>query len=192
MSNSSQDRNAANAPQKLDLASHVLELSLQDFMSQKKLGDKAIGQLPDDGLFFAPNSESNSIAVIINHMYGNMLSRWTDFLTTDGEKENRNRDAEFETAALDRHLLMERWDAGWNTLFFALKAIQPEDLQRTIYIRGEAHTAIQAIHRQISHYGYHVGQIVYIAKAYCASHWQTLSIPKGGSASFNKQMREQA
>jgi hypothetical protein len=178
----------ANERAGIDLAAHVLELSVRDFQGIKKLGDKAIAQLPDDGLHWAPEPESNSIAVIINHLSGNMISRWTDFLTTDGEKANRNRDTEFENDGAGREELLRRWESGWSVLLGTLESLKPADLTATVRIRGEAHTVIQAIHRQIAHYGYHVGQIVYIAKAYRSDAWETLSIAKGGSAAFNAGM----
>jgi hypothetical protein len=177
-----------NTDQGIGLAAHVLELSVRDFQGIKKLGDKAIAQLPDDGLHWAPEPGSNSIAVIINHMSGNMTSRWTDFLTTDGEKENRNRDREFDNDGASREELLRRWELGWSVLFGTLESLKPEDLTATVLIRGEAHTVIQAVHRQIAHYGYHVGQIVYIAKAFKSSAWNSLSIPRGGSAAFNAGM----
>ncbi|UVI33598.1 DUF1572 domain-containing protein [Paenibacillus spongiae] len=171
-----------------NLAEHVLTLSLQDFRGQKKLGDKALKQLPEEGYYYVPEPESNSIAIIVNHLYGNMLSRWTDFLTSDGEKPTRNRDGEFSHDNATSKELLRRWEEGWGALFTALEGLTPVDLLRTVSIRGEAHTVIQAIHRQISHYGYHVGQLVYVAKAFRSAEWQTLSIPKGGSASFNNKM----
>ncbi|BBH21321.1 hypothetical protein Back11_26660 [Paenibacillus baekrokdamisoli] len=167
------------------LAEHLLTVSIQDFLSMKSLGDKAMKSLPEEGFLWSPEPESNSIAILINHMSGNMISRWTDFLTTDGEKETRNRDSEFELGTINRDEWLQRWEAGWAVLLGTLRGLEPEDMLATVRIRGEAHTVVQAIHRQISHYGYHVGQIVYIAKAYLATQWQPLSIPKGGSASFN-------
>lgn len=174
-----------NRQSNLELAEHVLSQSIRDFQGLKKLGDKSLAQLPDAGFRWAPDAESNSIAIMINHLHGNMLSRWTDFLTTDGEKPNRDRDAEFEDDGASAADLLARWEQGWGTLLGALAALKPDDLLRNVTIRGEAHTVIQAIHRQISHYGYHVGQLVYAAKAYRSSAWQTLSIPKGGSNAFN-------
>ncbi|MCQ6558363.1 DUF1572 family protein [Paenibacillus mendelii] len=176
------------AKQERNLAEHVLALSLQDFRGQKKLGDKALEQLTDEGFYYVPEPESNSAAIIVNHMHGNMLSRWTDFLTSDGEKPTRNRDSEFNDDTASKEELLQRWETGWNALFTALESLTPDDLLRTVPIRGEAHTVIQAIHRQISHYGYHVGQLVYVAKAFRSAEWKTLSIPKGGSASFNSRM----
>ncbi|MBW7473740.1 DUF1572 domain-containing protein [Paenibacillus oenotherae] len=171
------------------LAKQVLFLSIRDFQGLKSLGDRAISQLSADELHWSPMPDSNSIAIIINHLSGNMISRWTDFLTTDGEKENRNRDTEFENDDASQAELLRRWELGWHTLLSTLQDLQPEDLLATVYIRGEAHSVLQAIHRQIAHYGYHVGQIVYIAKACRSEHWETLSIKKGESADFNARMR---
>jgi hypothetical protein len=172
------------------LAEHVLAVSIRDFRSLKALGDKAIAQLPEEGLNWSPEPESNSIAVIINHLSGNMISRWTDFLTSDGEKADRNRDAEFDNDSAGSAELLVRWEAGWKVLLETLQSLKPEDVLATVLIRGEAHTVLQAIHRQISHYGYHIGQIVYIAKAFRSGQWQTLSIAKGKSSAFNDRMRE--
>jgi hypothetical protein len=172
-----------------ELAKNVLETTISVFRSQKSLGDLSIGQLDEESLHWAPDKESNNIAIIVKHVSGNMLSRWTDFLTTDGEKPNRNRDDEFVDDIETLGSLMETWEIGWFVLFHALEALQPEDLLRTVTIRGQAHTVIQAINRQISHYGYHVGQIVYIAKAYKSAEWQTLSIAKGGSGRFNENLK---
>ncbi|MBB3108961.1 hypothetical protein FHS18_001013 [Paenibacillus phyllosphaerae] len=168
------------------LASHVLSLSIADFRGLKKLGDRALSQLPEAGYHWASEPESNNIAIIINHLSGNMISRWTDFLTTDGEKASRNRDAEFEDDGASPEELLHRWELGWSALFTALEALKPDDITRVVLIRGERHTVLQAIHRQIAHYGYHVGQLVYVAKAFRSTAWQSLSIPKGGSAAFNE------
>ncbi|MFC4104001.1 DUF1572 family protein [Paenibacillus xanthanilyticus] len=181
-----------NPETKLDLAEHVLVQSIRDFESLKKLGDKSLAQLSEAGFRWVPDPESNSIAIIINHLHGNMLSRWTDFLTTDGEKPDRNRDAEFEDDGASSAELIARWEQGWATLLGTLKTLTPDDLLRTVTIRGEGHTVVQAVHRQISHYGYHVGQLVYAAKAYRSSAWRTLSIPKGGSSAFNAAKGEEA
>ncbi|TYP78040.1 uncharacterized protein DUF1572 [Paenibacillus methanolicus] len=174
-----------NREPNFDLAEHVLAQSRSDFQGLKKLGDKSLAQLPEAGFRWRPEPESNNIAIIINHLHGNMLSRWTDFLTTDGEKPGRNRDAEFEDDDAPSSELLAKWEQGWAALLGTLTTLTPDDLLRTVTIRGEAHTVVQAIHRQISHYGYHVGQLVYAAKAYRSSAWQTLSIPKGGSNAFN-------
>jgi len=173
-----------------DLAAHALETSIADFRSQKKLGDRAMAQLDGAGFLWRPGPESNSVAVIVKHMAGNMISRWTDFLRADGEKPDRDRDGEFVDDAPDPARVKERWEQGWAALFGALESLMPEDLTKEVAIRGQPHTVLQAIHRQISHYGYHVGQIVYVAKAYKSAGWHTLSIAKGGSAGFNSKMEE--
>lgn len=173
------------------LAELTLSLSIRDFQSLKSLGDKAIAQLSAEQLHWSPEADSNSIAIIVNHLSGNMISRWTDFLTTDGEKEYRNRDQEFEIDGAGQAELLQRWEHGWKVLLSTLLSLQPDDLLATVRIRGEAHTVVQAIHRQIAHYGYHVGQIVYIAKACRAEQWQSLSIKKGESAAFNAKLRQQ-
>jgi uncharacterized damage-inducible protein DinB len=165
-----------------------LKDSLDVFRYYKRLGDRAIEQCPDNGLFTMLDAESNSIAIIVKHMAGNMRSRWTDFLTTDGEKPNRNRDTEFEDAPKSRAALMELWERGWKLLFEALEPLSDADLTRTIPIRTEPHSVMQAINRQVAHYSYHVGQIVYLARHFAGDKWQTLTIPKRKSAEFNKQV----
>ncbi|MFC5405145.1 DUF1572 family protein [Cohnella soli] len=172
-----------------DLAAHTLTTAIATFRSQKKLGDRAIAQLDDAAIGWSPNPESNSIGIIVKHLSGNMISRWTDFLTSDGEKPNRNRDDEFEGGYESLSLMNEAWERGWAALFGALEAMHPDDLLSTVYIRGEAHTALEAIYRQISHYGCHVGQIVYASKAYKSAGWGTLSIAKGKSQQFNEDMQ---
>ncbi|RKP55192.1 DUF1572 domain-containing protein [Cohnella endophytica] len=174
-----------------NVARHVLETSIADFISQKALGDRSLAQLDEAGLNWSPEPESNSVVVIVKHMSGNMVSRWTEFLTSDGEKPNRNRDDEFVDDLESREQLLEIWEQGWSVLFGALEALKPEDLLREVKIRGQAHTVLQAIHRQISHYGYHIGQIVYAAKAYKSEGWQTLSIAKGKSGAFNDRMKKE-
>ena len=164
-----------------------LESSIKQFEYYKLLGEKAIDQLPDDKLFWQYNEASNSIAIIVQHLWGNMLSRWTDFMTTDGEKDWRNRDAEFENIINTKEELLNKWNEGWNCLLNALKPLTAEDLQKTIYIRNQGHTVVEAINRQLAHYPYHVGQIVYIAKMVADSEWHSLSIPKGSSQSFNAE-----
>jgi hypothetical protein len=153
----------------------------------KSVGEKTIAQLKDEDLFWVYNEESNSIAIIVQHLWGNMLSRWTDFLITDGEKEWRNRDVEFESVITNKEELMERWNAGWQCLFDALDAINSENWNKTIYIRNEPHSIVDAINRQLAHYPYHIGQIVFIGKM-AASGWQALTIPKGESQAFNAEM----
>ncbi len=151
----------------------------------KLLGDKAIAQLPDEKLFWQYNTESNSIATIIKHLSGNMLSRWTDFLATDGEKEWRNRDAEFDNDIATKNEVLKIWEAGWACLFNALGALTEQDLSKIIYIRNQGHSVMEAINRQLAHYPYHVGQIVFIGKMICNEKWVSLSIPKGNSATYN-------
>jgi len=162
-----------------------LKSARRQFMMYKGLGEKAMAQMSDDALNWQANADSNSAAMIVKHLWGNMLSRWTDFLTTDGEKPWRQRDAEFDGEVTDRAGLMKKWKEGWQCLFTALNSITDEDLERIIYIRNEGHTILEAINRQISHYCYHVGQIVYIAKLTSKEDWQSLSIPRNKSAEYN-------
>ena len=165
-----------------------LEDSLALFAYYKKLAERAMDQLTDDQLFATLDGEANSIAIIVKHMSGNMLSRWTDFLTTDGEKPNRNRDAEFEAPPATRAALLATWGAGWACLFSALQPLTDADLARTVTIRGEVHSVLQAINRQLAHYPHHVGQIVLLAKHFAHDHWQSLSVPRKGSAEFNRRV----
>jgi uncharacterized damage-inducible protein DinB len=158
------------------------------FRYYKKLGERAIAQCPDEGLFTALDAESNSIAIIVKHMAGNMRSRWTDFLITDGEKPDRNRDTEFEDAPKTRAVLMELWERGWKHVFDALQPLTEEDLARKVTIRTEPHSVMQAINRQVAHYSYHVGQIVYLARHFATDKWQTLTVPKKKSAEFNARV----
>jgi hypothetical protein len=164
-----------------------LESSIKLFEYYKLLGEKAIEQLSDDKLFWQYNEDSNSIAIIVQHLWGNMLSRWTDFLTTDGEKEWRNRDAEFENSIQTKEELLTKWNEGWDCFLNALKQLTGDDLQKIIYIRNQGHTVMEAINRQLAHYPYHIGQIVYIAKMIADSDWKSLSIPKGSSQTFNDE-----
>ncbi len=165
-----------------------LKDSIDLFRYYKKLGDRATAQCPDEGLFTTLDEESNSIAIIVKHLAGNMRSRWTDFLTSDGEKPDRNRDTEFEGPPATRAELMEMWERGWKYLFDALEPLSDADLWRTITIRTEPHSVMQAINRQVAHYSYHVGQIVYLARHFAGDKWQTLSIPKKKSAEFNRKV----
>ncbi|MDV2884936.1 DUF1572 family protein [Alkalihalophilus pseudofirmus] len=158
------------------------------FQSVKDLGDKTLEQLSDQELLWSLNKESNSIAVIIKHISGNMISRWTDFLITDGEKKWRNRDEEFKIAAYSKAELIEYWDNGWRVMLNSLTSLKEEDLLKKVYIQGEGHLVIEAIERQLAHYSYHVGQIVYIAKQIKGSDWSSLSIPKGKSEEFKRDM----
>ena len=160
---------------------------IKQFQYYKQLGEKTFSQLSDEELFWQYNENSNSIAIIVNHLSGNMLSRWTDFLTTDGEKEWRNRDEEFEDTIKTKEQLLDKWEKGWKYLFDALAQIKTdEDLQQIIYIRNEGHTVIEAINRQLAHYPYHVGQIVFIGKLIKDNEWNSLSIPKNKSADYNQ------
>lgn len=163
---------------------------LQDAVLQlrklKAQADKALVQTTDEGFFATLDPEANSIALIMKHMSGNMRSRWTDFLTTDGEKPDRDRDREFETSSTDtRASITALWEDGWTRLFGAIAPLSPADLSRTVSVRGEAHSVLEAINRQISHYAAHIGQIVLLAKHYAGSNWQTLSIPRGKSKEFD-------
>lgn len=162
-----------------------LDSAVKQFEYYKLLGDKTIAQVPDEGLFWQYNSESNSIATIVKHLWGNMLSRWTNFLTSDGEKAWRNREAEFENDIQSRQELLRLWEEGWGCLFTALRPLIEADLDRIIYIRNQGHTVLEAIDRQLAHYPYHVGQMVFLGKMICAGQWQSLSIPRGASDSFN-------
>ncbi|MDT7779320.1 MAG: hypothetical protein QOC99_1832 [Acidobacteriota bacterium] len=170
------------------LAEHYLENAVEVLRGLKKLADKAVAQVGDEEFFRTLDAESNSIALIMKHMYGNMRSRWTNFLTTDGEKADRRRDSEFVIEGEDRRTIQERWEAGWQTLFDTLAALRGEDLTRTVTIRGEPHKVVGAINRQLSHYGQHTGQIVFLAKHLKSSDWKTLSIPRGQSEVFNRKM----
>jgi hypothetical protein len=167
------------------MTSDYLASAIKQFEQYKKLGEKTFAQVPDEKLFWQYNAESNSIATIVKHVSGNMLSRWTDFLTSDGEKEWRDRDSEFDNDITTRQELLDRWDKGWQCLFRALNQLTPDDLQKKVLIRNEAHTVMEAINRQLTHYPYHIGQIVYIGKMVCNSDWNSLSIPKGQSKQFN-------
>ncbi|HET6889717.1 MAG TPA: DUF1572 family protein [Pyrinomonadaceae bacterium] len=174
-----------------DVAKHYLEDAIASYRAYKKLADKALAQLTADEFFVTLDQESNSVAVIMKHIAGNMFSRWTDFLTTDGEKPDRNRDMEFviepQTTKAD---VMDYWERGWQRTLETLESLKPEDLMRTVTIRGEAHTVVQALNRQLAHYPYHIGQIVFLAKHFRSSEWRSLSIPKNKSAEFNKYLEK--
>jgi hypothetical protein len=157
------------------------------FQYYKTLGGKTFDQLSDDELFHQFNEDSNSIGIIVNHLWGNMKSRWTDFLNSDGEKEWRNRDLEFEKVISTREELLIKWEDGWNTLFQAIDTIRPDNFEQKIYIRNQEHTIPEAINRQLGHYAYHVGQIVFIGKMIKGNQWKSLSIPKGKSGEFNQR-----
>ena len=162
-----------------------LNSAKRQFMMYKQLGEKAISQIDDKELSWLANEDSNSIVMIVKHLWGNMISRWTDFLTTDGEKPWRQRDAEFENDEWNRETLLKKWQDGWNCLFAALDSITDNDLEKIIYIRNEGHTILEAINRQIAHYSYHVGQIVYISKLRIKDEWHSLSIPRNKSVDYN-------
>jgi hypothetical protein len=164
---------------------NYLEGTLKLFAYYKSLGDKTLEQLSENDINWQYNEDSNSIAVLVKHLWGNMLSRWTDFLTTDGEKEWRQRDAEFENDIKNKEDLLNKWNEGWDCLFSALNALTEKDLETIIYIRNEGHTVMEAINRQLAHYPYHIGQMVYIAKLLKGKHFKSLSIPKNKSATFN-------
>jgi hypothetical protein len=166
---------------------NFLNSAIKQFEYYKLLGEKTFDQLQDEKLFWQYNAESNSIATIVKHLHGNMLSRWTDFLTSDGEKEWRNRDAEFENDIQTKEQVLEFWNSGWQCLFDALKNLKETDLNKIIYIRNQGQTVTEAINRQLCHYSYHVGQIVFIGKMICNQNWQSLSIPKGNSSQYNAQ-----
>lgn len=157
----------------------------KQFEYYQSLGEKTMAQLTDEQLFWQFNDESNSIATIVKHLWGNMLSRWTDFLTSDGEKEWRNREAEFDNDMESREAVLKIWNEGWVCLFDALNGLTTSDLDKIIYIRNQGHTVTEAINRQLAHYPYHIGQIVFIGKMLCDSNWKSLSIPRGGSQAFN-------
>ena len=173
----------------MDLQAHFLDEIRRQFRGYKRLGEGALAQVHDDELFTTLDPESNSVAIIVKHMAGNMQSRFTDFLTTDGEKPDRHRDQEFEiNTPLSRAAVMQWWDQGWARVFAAIESLLPQDLGRTVTIRGEPHTVLQAINRQLAHYAYHVGQIAFLAKHFRSQEWQTLSVPRGQSEQFNAKM----
>jgi hypothetical protein len=172
----------------LQFTTSYIEDSLTLFRQSKKIAEGAMAQVSDDQLYTALDSETNSIAVIVKHMAGNMRSRWTDFLTTDGEKPDRNRDSEFLEPPASREALMNLWEQGWRCVFEALEPLTDADLTRTITIRGEAHSVMQAINRQVAHYSLHCGQIIFLAKHLRGAGWKSLSVPKGASAQFNEKV----
>lgn len=166
-----------------------VEDSITLFAYYKKLGERAMEQVSDEQLFVALDAESNSIAVIVQHLSGNMRSRWTNFLRSDGEKPDRNRDAEFEPLLKSRADVISAWGSGWGILFAALKELTDADLSRTVTIRSEPHSVMQAINRQIAHYSHHVGQIVFLAKHLGSAHWETLSVARGKSQEFTQKVQ---
>jgi Protein of unknown function (DUF1572) len=172
--------------------SPILDVARTELQGLKRLAEKALAQLDDAAIWRKIDPEANSIAILMRHMAGNMRSRWTDFLTTDGEKPDRHRDQEFEDVALERASLTAEWEDGWRRLFHTLDALTDRDLQRTVYINAKPHTVYQAISRQLAHYAGHVYQILLLAKHYKGADWQTTSIPRGKSEEFNRRLREQA
>jgi hypothetical protein len=174
----------------MNIASQFLDSAIKRFKEYKTLGDKTFAQLNDEEMLYQPNEASNSIAVIIQHLHGNMLSRWTNFLTEDGEKEWRNRDGEFEAQQFSKQQLTDQWNEGWKVLIDTLESLQEDDLLKTITIRTQPLVVIDAINRQMAHYCSHVGQIIYIGRLIKGEAWQSLSIPKGASQQFNKDMQQ--
>ena len=165
-----------------------LDDSISLFVYSKKTAERAVAQVSDEQLFAPIDPESNSIAIIVKHMAGNMRSRWTDFLTSDGEKPGRDRDSEFEDPPATRAAVLAAWEAGWTSLFSALHALTEDDLTRTVVIRGEPHSVMQAINRQLAHYSLHIGQIILLAKHFAGANWQTLTIPRRASADYNQRV----
>jgi uncharacterized protein DUF1572 len=172
----------------LEFTTSCLKDSVDLLRYYKKLGDRAMAQVSDDALFATLDRESNSIAIIVKHLAGNMRSRWTDFLMSDGEKPDRDRDSEFEAPPETRDELLALWESGWQLAFDALAPLTDADLSRTAYIRSEAHSVMQTIHRQVAHYSYHIGQIVYLAKHFAGPDWNALTIPRRKSAEFNARV----
>lgn len=172
----------------LEFTTSFLTDSRALFRYYKGLADRAMAQVPDEHLVSVLDPEGNSIAILVKHMAGNMRSRWTDFLTSDGEKPDRNRDTEFEAPPATREALLEMWENGWSTVFGALDPLSEEDMSRPVLIRGEKHSVLQAINRQLTHYSYHCGQIVMLARAFAGADWKSLTVPKGASAAFNQKV----
>ena len=174
-----------------DIGPHYLDEIFRGLRGHKRLADAAIAQLNDEQFFALLDPESNSVALIVKHMAGNLRSRFTDFLTTDGEKPDRNRDLEFVSAGnTKRDELLKAWELNWQLLFETINSLRPEDLERTVTIRGEPHTVLQALNRAVTHAAYHMGQIVFLAKHWKGAKWQTLSVPKGKSEQYNSKMLE--
>ncbi len=172
----------------LEFTTSYLKDAIAVFRQYKRLGERAMEQVTDEQLFTSLDAEANSIAIIVKHMTGNMRSRWTDFLSTDGEKADRNRDSEFVDPPSTRQALLADWENGWARVFSAIEPLAEADLGRTVTIRGEAHSVMQAINRQLAHYPHHVGQIVLLAKHFACDRWQSLSVPRNRSAEFNRQV----
>ena len=172
----------------LEFTTSYLADSLAVFRQYKRLAERAMEQVADADLFIELDPQTNSIAIVVKHIAGNMRSRWTRFLTTDGEKPDRNRDSEFEAPPQTRAELLDIWEQGWACLFAALEPLTETDLSRTVYIRGEAHSVMQAINRQVAHYQYHVGQIVLLSRHFAGDRWQSLTIPRRQSAEYNRKV----
>jgi hypothetical protein len=171
----------------MDLAAHYLEEARRQMRGHKRMGENAMAQLRDEDFFVAIDPESNSVAILVKHLAGNMRSRFTDFLTSDGEKPDRFRDREFDvTSTTTRDEILKWWEDGWSLVLGAVESLKPEDVTRTVTVRGEPHTVLQAINRQLAHYAQHTGQIVFLAKHLRSSEWKTLSIPRGQSEEFKK------
>lgn len=170
----------------MDIPSEFMSSAINAFEANKRLADRAVEQVPDDRLHVALDENTNSIAVIMKHIAGNLISRWTDFLTTDGEKPGRNRDSEFVDSFGSRTELLEYWERGWACLLEALRSLKPEDCGKTVFIRGEPHSVPLAVERSLGHTCYHIGQIVLVARIQAWENWKTLTIPRGGSEQFNK------
>ncbi len=172
------------------LGDSYLEDARRQFHGQKKLAEKAMAQVSDAQFFEKLDPESNSIALVVKHIAGNLRSRWQDFFTSDGEKPDRHRDTEFAADAGDtRASLMEKWEASWKILFDVIDPMKPADLERNVTIRGEPHSVVKAVNRQLAHYAYHVGQIVFLAKHFAGARWESLSVPRGKSEEFNARIR---
>lgn len=172
----------------LEFTTSYLKDSIDLLRYYKRLGERAMAQVPDEALLASLDAESNSIAIMVKHLAGNMRSRFTDFLTTDGEKPDRKRDTEFETPPKTRAELMAMWETGWQSVFEALAPLKDEQLAQKVFIRSEAHSVMQALNRQLAHYAYHVGQIVYAAKHFAGANWKALTIPRGKSEEFMSQV----
>lgn len=173
----------------MDIGREYLQCAISNFKATKKQGERVLSQLSYEQIEWSSHETTNSVAIIIKHLYGNMRSRWTDFLTADGEKIDRNRDAEFEGGYHSKEEVLAAWNDGWEYVLKTMHALTPEDLLQTVYIRGEAHMVMQAIERQISHYALHIGQIIYIGKMLKENEWECLSIPKGQSARYVEKKR---
>jgi len=167
------------------IAENYLESTRKQFAYYKSLGDKTFAQLTDEQIHWQQNDDSNSVAIIVKHIVGNMLSRWTNFLTEDGEKEWRHRDTEFEDTYTSKTEMIAAWEKGWNCLFAAINPLEAKDVSSIIYIRNQGHTVMEAITRQLCHYSYHIGQLIYVGKLICSNEWTSLSIPKGKSSTYN-------